>query len=422
MKHNIVNISVVLSGLVAMLLAMSWPADATTVYSLINLGVVSGSVSPNISIAYDINNSGEIIGTGSRRPRLSFRTAPNSPINPATDELGNLGGNSIIFLGTDTVASGINESGQVAGVSAINNSDQRHAFRTAANSPINPAKDDLGTLGGATSAAYGINKSGQVVGSSITDSGQTHAFRTAANSPINPAKDDLGTLGGATSAAYGINKSGQVVGSSITDSEQTHAFRTAANSPINPATDDLGTLGGATSVAYGINKSGQVVGSSITDSGQTHAFRTAANSPINPATDDLGTLGGTSSVAYGVNKSGQVVGSSTTDSGQTHAFLYDVSGDLIDLNSLISPDSGSDFLELTTARAVNNLGQIVGVGSARLANGGPEERAFLATPITQSSSKKILNISAFGAVLGTGLAFKRKQKKQKSRVNYFPWN
>jgi probable HAF family extracellular repeat protein len=70
---------------------------------------------------------------------------------------------------------------------------------------------DLGTLGGTRSEAYGINASGQVVGWSLVPgvSPGGHAFRTAANQPINPATDDLG--GGNTSAA-GINDSGQVVG------------------------------------------------------------------------------------------------------------------------------------------------------------------------------------------------------------------
>src|SRR5206468_2534360 len=81
------------------------------------------------------------------------------------------------------------------------------------------AVTDLGTLGGDTSIAYAINSIGQVVGVS-----QNHAFRTAANSPINPATDDLGTLGGPASIASGINSSGQVVGQSFTPSGQSHAF------------------------------------------------------------------------------------------------------------------------------------------------------------------------------------------------------
>src|SRR5438105_2062566 len=53
---------------------------------------------------------------------------------------------------------------------------------------------DLGTLGGSTSAASGINDSGRVTGTADTAIGflGLHAFRTAANSPINPATDDLG--------------------------------------------------------------------------------------------------------------------------------------------------------------------------------------------------------------------------------------
>jgi probable HAF family extracellular repeat protein len=132
-----------------------------------------------------------------------------------------------------------------------------------------------------------------------------HAFRTASNSPINSATDDLGTFGGTDSQAYSINSSGQVVGSATTPGETgNHAFRTAANSPIDPATDELGTLGSAFSVASGVNDLGQTVGKSQTDDGY-HAFRTAPNSLINPATDDLGIPG---SVAQGINNAGQVVG------------------------------------------------------------------------------------------------------------------
>src|SRR6266480_3354904 len=75
---------------------------------------------------------------------------------------------------------------------------------------------DLGTLGANFNfnrQATGINNSGQVVGNS-----GSHAFRTAANSAINPATDDLGTLCinqvcSFPTYATGINSSGQVVGS-----------------------------------------------------------------------------------------------------------------------------------------------------------------------------------------------------------------
>ena len=139
-----------------------------------------------------------------------------------------------------------------------------------------------------------------------------HAFRTAANRPINPATDDLGTLGGPDSVGISINNFGQVTGYSFMDSLETiqHAFRTAANRPMNPATDDLGTLGGPHSVGMSINDFGQVVGYSFIDRANTiqHAF--LVNTKV---MDDLNNLipknqGWELQVAYGINDLGQIVG------------------------------------------------------------------------------------------------------------------
>jgi len=274
-------------------------------------------------------------------------------------------------------ASGINASGQVVGYS-LTGTGTPHAFRTAPNSPINPATNDLGTLGGTQSLATGINASGQVVGQAIiANSTELHGFRTAANSPINPATDDLSMLIQDSqfygSFALGINSSGQVVGgfSAPSTSNATHAFRTAANSPINPATDDLGSLGGGFSFASGINASGQVVGYSLTGNGTYHAFRTASNAAINPATDDLGSLGGGFSYAAGINASGQVVGDTTTG-----AFVY-VGGVMYDLNNLIPVGSG---WTLDSGKAINDAGQIVGQGSY---NGQPH--AFRLDPLSPAN-------------------------------------
>jgi probable HAF family extracellular repeat protein len=76
---------------------------------------------------------------------------------------------------------------------------------------MDPNLDDLGSLAGRKTMAFGINNSGQVVGYSQLQ-GQDHAYRTLPNQAINPATDDLGTLGGQNSKAYGINELGQVVG------------------------------------------------------------------------------------------------------------------------------------------------------------------------------------------------------------------
>src|SRR5687768_14416721 len=73
---------------------------------------------------------------------------------------------------------------------------------------------DLGTLGGSDSIAYGINDAGQVVGQSLTAGGDLRAFITG---PDGVGMRDLGTLGGNGSIARSINDAGQVVGYSLTD-------------------------------------------------------------------------------------------------------------------------------------------------------------------------------------------------------------
>jgi len=65
---------------------------------------------------------------------------------------------------------------------------------------------DLGTLGGGSSEAYGINASGQVVGYARTSTGFQHAFIWQNGSGMQ----DLGSLG-EDSWASDINDHGQVV-------------------------------------------------------------------------------------------------------------------------------------------------------------------------------------------------------------------
>jgi probable HAF family extracellular repeat protein len=242
---------------------------------------------------------------------------------------------------------------------------------------------DLSTLGGPYSVAYGINVSGQIVGSSRIDSSYTvHAF-------IDPdgagprVMIDLSTLGGTSSEANGINASGLVVGDSqVTGDGATHAFIDLGGAG-SLLMIDLGTLGGTNSYAYGINASGQVVGQSqVTGDGATHAFIDPDGYGFQPMIN-LGTLGGTNSYAYGINASGQVVGDSEiTGNGATHAFIDpDGAGPqaLQDLNNLILPNSGLVLGGGIHTVAINDFGQIAAVGGF---GAGSTTRSFLLTPDT----------------------------------------
>ena len=246
--------------------------------------------------------------------------------------LGSLGGGS-------SSAAGINAAGQVAGWSKISSSGPNHAFLYSGG-----VMHDLGTLGGNSSQGFAINASGQVAGSAYASDNNQRAFLYSGGSLM-----DLGALPDAhESSAFGINAAGQVVGGAyILDlgPYRKHAFRYNGSLPLQ----DLGTLVGpnGNSYAKGINASGQVVGVSETST-YDHAFLYSGGSM-----GDLGTLGGGSSVASGINDAGQVVGwSRISDSGPYHAFLHS-GGVMHDLGTLGGTNS--------YGYGINASGQMVGV-------------------------------------------------------------
>jgi probable HAF family extracellular repeat protein len=197
---------------------------------------------------------------------------------------------------------------------------------------------------------------------------------------------DLGT----DSYASDINAAGQVVGHCETaDKSRKHAFLYCPGAGMK----DLGTLGGSVSAALRINDLGQVVGCSYaaTDAGNggPRAFLYADGSGMK----DLGLLaGGSGGCAFGINRTGQVVGD-VLDShgGAILAFLHQPDGTMIDLNAAVDPALG---WTLTSAKAVNDSGQIAGYGTAPDGN----TRAFVLTPLA-----KARDAGAAGATTATGI-------------------
>jgi probable HAF family extracellular repeat protein len=175
---------------------------------------------------------------------------------------------------------------------------------------------------------------------------------------------DLGTLGGNqpgwSTTAYGINRSGIVVGYSYTPGDAFHAFAYR-----NGVMRDLGTLGGSFSQAFAINDSGQITGQAyLAGNSKAHGFLYSASKMT-----DLGALN-VYSAGMSINHSGVIVGQADIKNNTGflvyHAVIFQ-NGAVQDLNQQIPAGTG---WVLNTATSINDAGQIAGVGTLNGAQHG----------------------------------------------------
>jgi probable HAF family extracellular repeat protein len=288
--------------------------------------------------------------------------------------LGTLGGD-------ESLAAGINSLQQVVG-SSRNPSGLPRAFLWTPGGtdgvPENPQMEELGIAIGSESEAYDINEAGEITGY-LLNSGQFRAFRLG-----NGSLTDIGALltGLPNSFGYEINAAGHVAGTGYNAN-----FRSSRAFFYNGSTAvDIGHLGGGNASALAINDDDHIVGYSEQSDKVDHAFHYHDGGMT-----DLGTLGGDYSYAIAINNHNVIVGGSFIDDNNDvyHAFVSN-GGSMVDLNSLL--DASGDGWTLIEARAINDAGQIAGIGRY---NGA--DHSFLLNPLTTPPpAPMITSVSAEG--------------------------
>jgi probable HAF family extracellular repeat protein len=308
--------------------ASSAKSPTKALYTLVELpGLSSGS----LVVARASNASGQIVGRSGGVTGTDTRAVLWT--SGLAESLGALPG------GDYSAAFGINRRGDVVGSS--NTATAVRAFLWSRGRGMR----DLGTLpGDVGSEAFDINSAGEIVGSSNGPRGVRAVLWDRAGNI-----EDLGVLpGGDYAKAVKLNDAGQVIGVSNGDSGM-HAFLWTREQGMR----DLGTLPGfPRSEAIDINRSGQIVGNA-SGTGAIRAFLWTPEGGMR----DLGAFaGGVDSKALGIDDSGRVVGAAMGSAGLA-AFVWTPQGGMEDLNASIPPaESG---LVLSEGQGIGELGQIV---------------------------------------------------------------
>ncbi|HEU4560222.1 MAG TPA: hypothetical protein VFS20_20400 [Longimicrobium sp.] len=215
--------------------------------------------------------------------------------------------------------------------------------------------EDLGTFGWDHGFGFEINQRGEIAGRTDMGAPLPTAVRAVFWSP-RTGVTDLGTLGGPNSETRALNDHGLVVGLAQKAGDVSFQQRHPTVWKVGPGgveTIELGPF--VQGQAEDVNNRGVVVGwSAASLTAPPQAFRWTERGGIQP----IPPLAGPRNAANGINEAGDVVGNSTVSATPPfidHAVVWWRNGRVTDIGTL-----GFN----TTARSINDHGEVVGFGQA----------------------------------------------------------
>jgi probable HAF family extracellular repeat protein len=339
-----------------------------------------------------LNNNGQVVGS------FAVDRFIDSAGTPAHAFLYSGGVVQDLFPGdsltTFSEANAVNDRGQVVGDRRDYPNSYGRAFlhESGQVTMLNPFEFTPAATG--SSVAYGISESGQIAGVAMTPEFLVHAFlQTPQIVPaldLNPDRTEAYFW----SEALGVNAAGQVVGIFSKRGTNENGYDTQDTFFWDGQgfryPDDL--PGGMGFTPGAMNEAGRVAGFTTTSGWHMRAVVYDGT-----GITELASLeGATDTQGLGINAEGTVVGSAALADGTSRAVVWR-EGNAYDLNSLLASQPG---VTLQEAAAVNDVGQIIAWGAAS----GSPMRSFLLTPaapVTPSATIRGL-IERVEALIGDG--------------------
>ena len=224
------------------------------------------------------------------------------------------------------MVTGINDSEQMV-LNYTDSAGTSHCLLTSGKTVthiVDP--NEVGTGSGAGTRCYGINTSGEIVGTySAASFGNGFLYSAGVYTDVIIPTATAGT------SAYGLNNVGQVVGS-YADNVGQHGFLYTVSSG---AWEQLDVPGTAATLAVGINDGG-----TITFEAVNSIFVPSAYVLYKGSYHNISVPGATQSFANGINTHGVIVVGAVDSSGATHGYLY----------------SAGKYTEFNVANAANTVG------------------------------------------------------------------